>query len=75
MRITVHAKPNSDERKIKKMDDNLYKVWTKEPAKDNKANFDILNIIAEHFHIPASSVKLLGGRTSKNKVFKIQNEK
>lgn len=71
MCITIYAKPNSRKTKIEKVSDDMYKVWTKEPAKDNKANFDIIKILASYFNVPLSYVKLLKGRKSKHKIFKI----
>jgi uncharacterized protein YggU (UPF0235/DUF167 family) len=75
MQIKVLAKPNSKEEKVEKIDSDTYKIWTKEEAKDNKANFDILRIISEYFKVPMFCIKLISGRKSKLKVFKIENEK
>jgi uncharacterized protein YggU (UPF0235/DUF167 family) len=68
-RITVIAKPNKKERKVIKINDDLYEVWTKMPAEENKANKDIIFQLAEYFNVSKSKVFLISGLKSKSKVF------
>jgi uncharacterized protein YggU (UPF0235/DUF167 family) len=71
-RITVIAKPNKKERKVIKINDSLYEVWTKMPAEENKANKDIIFQLAEYFNVSKSKVFLISGLKSKSKVFLIK---
>jgi uncharacterized protein YggU (UPF0235/DUF167 family) len=71
-RITVIAKPNKKERKVIKINDNLYEVWTKMPAEENKANKDIIFQLAEYFNVSKSKIFLISGLKSKSKVFLIK---
>lgn len=72
MKLTVIAKVGKKESKVVKINDHAFVVWTKMPAKENKANEDIVRQLAEHFNVPKSEITLLIGRTSKEKVFEIK---
>lgn len=39
----------------------------------NEANFEALTLVAGHFGVPLSSVRILHGRTQKNKLFQINS--
>ena len=83
MKIIVHAKAQAKEDKIERLtqatlgfEDNKpqaeeYKVWVKAPPVDGQANDAIIKILAEHFQVARSQVKLLSGRANKKKVFQI----
>ncbi len=49
----------------------VYKVSIKEPPVDGKANEAIVRVLAEYFKVSKSSVRLVSGSTSKQKVFEI----
>ncbi len=72
MKITVIAKVGKKEEKIIKLNNLLFEVWTKMPAKENKANEDIIRQLAQYFKIPKSRISLYLGRTQKEKVFEIK---
>jgi len=72
MKIFVKAKPNAKENKVEKIDDQHFTVSVKEPPMDNKANLAIIELLSEYFNVPISNVRLIAGRTTKNKVFEIK---
>jgi len=72
MKITVHAKPNSREEKIEKFGEDSFVVSVKEPPVEGRANEAIIKVIARYFNVPASSVKIVSGRTSKLKIIDVQ---
>ncbi len=74
MKITVVAKVGKKENKIIKINHALFEVWTKMPAKENKANEDIIKQLADYFNIPKSAIRLVLGKTIKEKVFEIKEE-
>ncbi len=49
----------------------VYKVSVKEPPVDNKANEAVVRVLAGYFDISRSSVRLVSGQTSKQKIFEI----
>lgn len=71
MRIFVRAKPGSKKTGVEKIDETHYTVAVKEPAKENKANFAVLETLSSHFGIPLSRIRLVSGRASKEKVIEI----
>ena len=71
MKITVIVKPNKKENKISKIGENAFEIWTKEPAKENKANEDVINQLSDYLNIPKNKISLVLGKTSKTKLFVI----
>ena len=78
MKIFVKAKPGAKEDRVippplKLMPDEreYYVVSTKERPVQGQANKAITKLLAEHFNIPRSQIRLVAGNTSKNKVFDI----
>ncbi|MBI2010763.1 MAG: DUF167 domain-containing protein [Candidatus Colwellbacteria bacterium] len=74
MRIFVKAKPNAKETRIEKLDENRFAVAVKEPPIGGRANVAIEKVIAEHFKVPVSRVRIVSGHTSRQKVFEITGE-
>jgi hypothetical protein len=71
MRIFVKAKPNAREEKVEKIDENNYIVSVKEPPVKGRANDAIKNALAIYFKTSSSSVKIVSGYSSKNKIIEI----
>lgn len=71
MRINIKAKPNSREEKVEKIDETHYVVFVKEPPVKGKANEAIRNALAIYFKIGFSSVKIISGFSSRNKIIEI----
>lgn len=71
MRIFITAKPSAKERKVEETGKNRFTVWVKEPPKEGRANTAVLAALAEYLHASKSSLKILSGRTSRNKVIEI----
>jgi uncharacterized protein YggU (UPF0235/DUF167 family) len=74
MKVLVFAKPGAKRASVKKLEnlipgfDACFSVAVREPAEDNRANDAIRAALAEHFHVPVSSVKIMSGRTARKKV-------
>ncbi len=71
MRLSVHAKPSAKVAAIEKLDATHYAVSVKELPKENKANFAIMKMLAEHFGVSLAHVRLISGASSKQKMFEI----
>ena len=72
MRISIHLKPNSRHREEVVMnDDGSLTIYTKAPAIEGRANLAAVKLLAKHFSVAPSKVKLVRGATSKYKVFEI----
>ncbi|MCG5095284.1 DUF167 domain-containing protein [Candidatus Saccharibacteria bacterium] len=72
MKISVYIKPNSRHREeIVKNDDDTLTVYVKAPAIEGRANAAAIKLLAKHFKVAPSKVKLVRGATSKYKIFEI----
>ena len=70
MKIQVKVKPNSSTEEVSREGDSFI-VKVKEPPKEGKANQAIIRLLAEHFGVPKSQVRILVGFSSKNKVIEV----
>ena len=72
MKISIHIKPNSRHREeVVKNDDDTLTVYIKAPAIEGRANAAAIKLLAKHFKVTSSKVKLVRGVTSKYKIFEI----
>ena len=72
MKISVHIKLNSRHREeVVKNDDDTLTVYVKAPAIEGRANAAAIKLLAKHFKVASSKVKLVRGATSKYKIFEI----
>ncbi|MBI2068839.1 MAG: DUF167 domain-containing protein [Candidatus Yanofskybacteria bacterium] len=69
MRINVKAKPNSNENKVEKIDDQNFVVSVKEPPVQGRANRAVVKALSEYFHTP--NVRIVSGRISRQKIVDI----
>ena len=73
MRIQVKVKPNSRTEEVSQEGDSFI-VKVKEPPKEGKANQAVIKLLAEHFGVAKSRVRILSGLKSKNKVVEVVEE-
>ena len=72
MKISVHLKPNSRHREeVVANDDGSLTIYTKALAIEGRANAAAVKLLAKHFGVAPSKVKLLRGVASRYKVFEI----
>ncbi|GAA3966362.1 DUF167 domain-containing protein [Gordonia caeni] len=70
--IAVTVKPNSRKGPlIETGEDGALTVFVREPATEGKANKAVALLLAKHFGVPKSTVRLIGGATSRTKRFRI----
>jgi uncharacterized protein (TIGR00251 family) len=70
MKIQVKVKPNSRTEEVSQESDSFI-VKVKEPPREGKANQAVIRLLAEHFGVPRSRVRILSGFKSKNKVVEV----
>ena len=80
MKIFVKAKPGAKEDKVipppltlMKQEEEWYTVSVKERPVEGRANEAITNLLAKHFDISRSQIKLISGANAKRKVFEIKS--
>ena len=72
MKIFVKVKPNSKEESIKKLSETNFEICVKEPPVKGKANAAIIKVLAKRFGVPISSVNIIIGHTSRQKIVEIK---
>ncbi|MCK5182484.1 MAG: DUF167 domain-containing protein [Dehalococcoidia bacterium] len=73
MKIQVNVKPSSRTEEVNQEGDSFV-VKVKEPPKDGKANRAVIKLLAQHFGVPQSQVRILSGFRSTNKVVEVAEE-
>jgi uncharacterized protein (TIGR00251 family) len=73
MKINVIVIPNAKDSEVIKIDGTDYKIRVDAPASEGKANKRLIEIIAEHFNVSKSSIKILKGFKNRNKIVSIDN--
>jgi uncharacterized protein len=70
--LRVKVQPSSSSNEIKSiMDDETIKISISAPPENNKANIQLIKILAKEFSVDKKYVKLISGATNKIKLIKI----
>ena len=70
MIVEVRACPNSRKPRVEEFGGGL-KVRVASPPEGGRANAEVVALLAAHFGVPAGSVKMLRGASSRRKVVEI----
>ncbi|MFC1656419.1 DUF167 domain-containing protein [Patescibacteria group bacterium] len=71
MIITVKAKAGSRENKIEEIGVDEFRVSVTEPPVQGRANNAIIELLADHFEVTQSNIRLTSGFRSREKTFEI----
>lgn len=71
MIIKVKVKPNSKEQVVEQVAPDTFLVRLKSPPVDDKANQELIQILAQYFEVPKSRIRIKSGRTGKQKLVEI----
>ena len=72
MIIHVKVKPNSEQQKIESFGGDRYLVYVKSPPENDKANIELINLLAKHFGTPPGRFHIKFGRTSDKKIIEVR---
>lgn len=73
MQVYAIIKPNSKHREgVLEGEGGTLAVYTKAPAVEGKANQAAAQLIAKHYGVSKTRVRLVRGQTSKYKVFEVE---
>ena len=67
----VYVTPNSREARVVKVGEDHFEVWVDERAVGSRANKRLLEILAEHFNTPKSTITILKGTKTRNKTIQV----
>ncbi len=71
MKITITVHPNSKKPRMEKDLFGGLHVYVNQPPLEGKANYAVIEALAEYFKVSKSKVVLLKGQKSKTKTFSI----
>ena len=71
MIINVRVIPRAKLNRVEVQPDGTLRIHTTTAPTDGKATADVIKILAEHYNVPKTSIKLIRGATSRDKVFEI----
>ena len=69
--IEVRVTPRSTRNKVDVTEQGRLHIWTSAPPTDGQANAAICDLVAKALAIPRTSVSVMRGGTSRNKVLQI----
>lgn len=70
-KIWLTVKPQAKQEAVTELADSHYWVAVHAPAKDGKANARLVELLAEHFHIAKSHIRILRGHAARKKLLEI----
>ena len=73
MKIQIKVKPSSRTEEVSQKED-IFIVKVREPPKEGKANQAVIKLLAEHFGVPHSQVRILSGFRSRNKIIEVAED-
>ncbi len=71
MRITVRVIPRAKINRVEVQPDGVVRVHTTTAPTDGKATANVIKMLASHYNVPKTCIKLIRGATSRDKVFDV----
>ena len=72
--LRVKVKPNSRAASLLQQEDGTWLARLKSPPVDGKANDELIEVVALHFHCRKSAVRIKSGAASRMKLLTVNNE-
>jgi uncharacterized protein len=73
MRLTISVKPNARKEAVEAIAPGEYRVSVKAPAQEGRANEAVIRVLAEHFKVAKSRVRITHGHKGKKKLIEIED--
>jgi uncharacterized protein YggU (UPF0235/DUF167 family) len=70
-KIWVLVKPQSRKESLTRLGDGTYQAAVQAPAQDGKANQALIALLAGHFSLPKTKIKIIRGLTARKKLVAI----
>jgi len=71
MKISVRVIPRAKLNRVEVQPDGTLRVHTTTAPTDGRATADVIKMLAKHYGVPKTSIKLIRGATSRDKVFEL----
>jgi uncharacterized protein (TIGR00251 family) len=69
--IAVTVKPRAKTERVVKVNDGEFVVSVHAPPQGGKANQALVELLADHFSVPKSAIKIVRGHSSRKKLVSI----
>jgi len=70
----IRVVPRAKQNKVEELSSNELKVWLTAPPVDNKANFLLIEVVANYFKIKQRQISIINGAKSRDKKIKIVSD-
>jgi uncharacterized protein len=71
MRVTVHVKTRSKQEAVEVATDGSLLVSVNAAPVDGQANARVIALLARHYRVPKSSIRLVSGRRARIKIIEL----
>lgn len=71
-KVNIKVVLNAKNTKIEELPDKSLKVWLTAKPIDNQANKQLIELLADFYHSPKTTISVIKGQKGKNKVVGIQ---
>ena len=71
MKVSVRVIPRAKLNRVDVQPDGIVRVHTTTAPTDGRATADVIKMLAAHYGVPKTSIKLIRGATSRDKIFEI----
>lgn len=71
MRLSVTVVPNARSTRVDRLDAGRLRVAVTAPPREGRANEAVVAVLAEHFGVPRSHVRIIRGAGGRHKIVEI----
>lgn len=71
MRISVKVHPRSRQERVEQAAEGEFEAWVREPPEGGEANRALVELLAYHFSVPKSEVRIVRGAASRRKLVEV----
>jgi uncharacterized protein (TIGR00251 family) len=73
LRFAVRVQPRSSRTGVEPEGEGRFRVRVHSAPEGGKANSEVIELLAEHFGVPRTRIKILRGASSRNKIVEIDD--
>ena len=70
----MHLRPGAREAKVEVMDEGQLRVWVRARPEKGRANAEMAELLAQHFGVAKSMVRIVIGKTAREKLVEITEQ-
>lgn len=73
--LNVKVYPRAKQQSLEQIGPGEYKIKVSAPPEKDRANREVIEILAAHFGLPPSSIRIVKGPMSRNKLVAVEVKK